>query len=99
MRPTCQRLSRRSAEGGGAGAGRKVLIFSRWVRMLDLIERSLVWAGYKYTRLDGKTPVPERQRRVDDFNASPALFVFLISTPTGGLGLNLTSANKCAPLP
>eukprot|EP00884_Botryococcus_braunii_P005787 jgi/Botrbrau1/15209/Bobra.0149s0068.1 len=72
----------------------KVLVFSRSVRMLDLIERSLVWAGYKYTRLDGKTPQQERQRRVDDFNYSPALFVFLISTPTGGLGLNLTSANK-----
>lgn len=75
----------------------QVLVFSGSVRMLDLIERRVVLAGYKYTRLDGKTPQGERQRLVDDFNRSPSLFVFLISTPTGGLGLNLTAANKCVP--
>jgi len=39
----------------------------------------------------------ERQAKVDDFNnEDSSTFVFLISTKAGGLGLNLTSANKCA---
>lgn len=38
----------------------------------------------------------DRQGKVDSFNDTPSTFAFLISTKAGGLGLNLTSANKCA---
>lgn len=50
--------------------------------------------GYEYERLDGTTPLGQRQPKVDAFNQRPSLFLFLISTTAGGLGLNLTSANK-----
>ena len=49
-----------------------------------------------FARLDGSTKREDRQQLVDDFNTSPSLFLFLISTTAGGLGLNLTSANKSA---
>ena len=45
-------------------------------------------------RLDGSTPEKERQLLVDQFNTRPSLFLFLISTTAGGLGLNLVGANK-----
>jgi len=48
---------------------------------------------YKYLRLDGSTPVVERQLMIDNFNNTPTLFAFLLSTRAGGLGINLTSAN------
>lgn len=50
--------------------------------------------GYEYVKLHGSTPVKQRQPIVDEFNARPSLFVFLISTTAGGLGLNLTAANR-----
>jgi len=53
----------------------------------------LGWLGYKYLRLDGSTPVPERQPKIDTFNKNQDIFIFLLSTRAGGLGINLTSAN------
>ena len=49
--------------------------------------------GYQYVRLDGSVSALKREGIVSRFNRSPTIFVFLISTKAGGLGLNLTSAN------
>ena len=47
----------------------------------------------RYNRLDGSTPVQERQTLIDQFNEDPDIFVFVLSTRAGGLGINLTAAN------
>ncbi|KNE66350.1 hypothetical protein AMAG_11493 [Allomyces macrogynus ATCC 38327] len=60
---------------------------------LDVLEAFLTTLGYKYLRLDGTTPVVERQGLVDEFQENEEIFVFLLSTKAGGLGLNLTAAN------
>ena len=74
----------------------QVLVFSHSVRMLDIIERLVIMAGYVYLRLDGSTKQQDRQSKVDQFNTSASVFLFLISTTAGGLGLNLTAANRSA---
>ncbi|KAL0045771.1 hypothetical protein WJX82_003975 [Trebouxia sp. C0006] len=72
----------------------QVLVFSHSVRMLDIIEHLVIMTGYVYMRLDGSTKQQDRQTQVDQFNNSASVFLFLISTTAGGLGLNLTSANR-----
>ena len=77
-----------------------MLLFSHSVRMLDIIESVVIRRGYMHTRLDGTMGREDRQKTVDNFNNDPSLFLFLISTAAGGVGLNLASANKCvAPAP
>ena len=49
--------------------------------------------------MDGSTAVGVRARLVDDFNANPDVFVFLLTTKVGGLGINLTGADRCACAP
>jgi SWI/SNF-related matrix-associated actin-dependent regulator 1 of chromatin subfamily A len=75
-------------------AGHRVLLFSQWTMVLDLMEVLLDDAGLAWSRLDGSTPVPARLALVDAFNAptSPT-FCMLLSTGAGGQGLNLTGAD------
>uniref|UniRef100_A0A7I4YDG9 SWI/SNF-related matrix-associated actin-dependent regulator of chromatin subfamily A containing DEAD/H box 1 homolog n=1 Tax=Haemonchus contortus TaxID=6289 RepID=A0A7I4YDG9_HAECO len=73
--------------------GDKVLIFSQFTSMLDILEVYLRIRQYLYRRLDGSTPVMDRQEMINEFNNDPELCVFLLSTRAGGLGINLTSAN------
>jgi hypothetical protein len=77
------------------GAGHRVLIFSMWTSVLDILEVLLGQAlGIEYVRLDGSTKVDERQHLIDAFNApGSAIPVFLLSTKAGGLGINLTTAD------
>ncbi|EQC27338.1 hypothetical protein SDRG_14862 [Saprolegnia diclina VS20] len=72
----------------------KVLLFSRSVRMLDILQAFLISKACAYVRLDGSTKVDERLQLVQRFNRDPTLSVFLISTKAGGLGLNITSATN-----
>ncbi len=51
--------------------------------------------GYRFVRLDGSTPVLDRQMLIDEYNRDRDIFVFLLSTRAGGLGINLTSADIC----
>ena len=74
--------------------GHRVLIFSQMTRMLDILEDFLEYLGYKYERMDGKTAGPDRQDAIDRFNAPGAeQFCFLLSTRSGGLGINLATAD------
>jgi DNA excision repair protein ERCC-6 len=50
--------------------------------------------GYSYQRMDGLTPIKNRISMVDEFNASSSILVFLLTTKVGGLGINLTGANR-----
>ncbi|KAK4043304.1 hypothetical protein C8A01DRAFT_13203 [Parachaetomium inaequale] len=75
--------------------GHKTLLFSQGVQMLDIIEAFIQRLdNIKYLRMDGKTPVKQRQTLVDQFNTDPELDVFLLTTKVGGLGVNLTGANR-----
>ncbi|KAK3076472.1 hypothetical protein LTS18_012910, partial [Coniosporium uncinatum] len=75
--------------------GDKVLMFSHSVRLLKMLQLLFTsTTSYNVSYLSGEMTYAERARAVDDFNASPSQFVFLISTRAGGVGLNITSANK-----
>ncbi|CAH0554385.1 unnamed protein product [Brassicogethes aeneus] len=73
--------------------GHKVLLFSTLCMMMDLIEEMLIMKKIKYRRLDGSYSLEQRGECIDEFNNDPNIFIFLISTRAGGLGLNLTSAD------
>ncbi|KAJ3149853.1 hypothetical protein HDU86_006810 [Geranomyces michiganensis] len=73
--------------------GDRILLFSQFVMMLDILEAVLTTMGIRYLRLDGSTGVNDRQDIIDDYNDSPDVTVFLLSTKAGGFGINLTSAN------
>jgi DNA excision repair protein ERCC-6 len=76
-------------------AGHKALVFTQTQQMLDILERLIVQRGWKHHRMDGNTPIASRSRLMDDFNNNPEIFVFLLTTRVGGLGVNLTGANRC----
>ncbi|KAK9115698.1 hypothetical protein Sjap_014645 [Stephania japonica] len=74
-------------------SGHRVLIFSQWTSMLDILEWALDVIGVTYRRLDGSTQVTDRQTIVDTFNNDTSIFACLLSTRAGGQGLNLTGAD------
>ena len=72
----------------------KVLIFSQMTRVLDIIEDYCQWRGFTFGRIDGNTPASQREKGMRMFNdMSNDMFVFLLSTRAGGLGINLQAAN------
>ncbi|CAN9513129.1 unnamed protein product [Ophioblennius macclurei] len=73
--------------------GDRVVLFSQFTMMLDIVEELLKHLSHRYVRLDGSTPIADRIGLIDEFNTDPDIFVFLLSTRAGGLGINLTSAN------
>ena len=74
--------------------GHRVLIFSQMTKMLDLIEEYLAFKQHGYERIDGAITGVARQRAIDRFNApSSSKWIFLLSTKSGGTGLNLQSAD------
>lgn len=73
--------------------GHKVLIYFQMTRMMDLMEDYLTFRQYKYLRLDGSSRLSDRRDLVNDWQTRPELFVFLLSTRAGGLGINLTAAD------
>ncbi|KAI9757781.1 MAG: hypothetical protein M4579_003317 [Chaenotheca gracillima] len=75
-------------------SGDKVLIFSHSVRLLKMLQMLFNHTSYNVSYLDGSLTYEDRASTVDDFNSNPEQFVFLISTKAGGVGLNITSANK-----
>ncbi|KAL6861920.1 hypothetical protein ACP4OV_017620 [Aristida adscensionis] len=74
--------------------GHRVLIYSQFQHMLDLLEDYLSYRKWSYERIDGKIGGAERQIRIDRFNAKNSTrFCFLLSTRAGGLGINLATAD------
>ncbi|XP_061152522.1 chromodomain-helicase-DNA-binding protein 1-like isoform X2 [Syngnathus typhle] len=72
--------------------GHRVLLFSQMTRMLDIVQDYLEYRGFSYERLDGSVRGEERNLAVKNFS-SKDVFVFLLSTKAGGVGLNLTAAD------
>uniref|UniRef100_UPI00398F8655 SWI/SNF-related matrix-associated actin-dependent regulator of chromatin subfamily A containing DEAD/H box 1-like isoform X2 n=1 Tax=Pristiophorus japonicus TaxID=55135 RepID=UPI00398F8655 len=73
--------------------GSRVVLFSQFTMMLDILEVFLKHHKHRYIRLDGKTQISDRIHLIDQFNTDMDIFIFLLSTKAGGLGINLTSAN------
>uniref|UniRef100_A0A3B4C8Z6 Snf2-related CREBBP activator protein n=1 Tax=Pygocentrus nattereri TaxID=42514 RepID=A0A3B4C8Z6_PYGNA len=73
--------------------GHRVLIFTQMTRMLDVLEQFLNYHGHIYLRLDGSTRVEQRQALMERFNADRRIFCFILSTRSGGVGVNLTGAD------
>lgn len=73
--------------------GHRVLIFSQYVILLNVMEEFLKIKQHSYLRLDGSTPVHVRQQLIDEYTENDSIFIFLLSTRAGGLGINLTSAD------
>ncbi|KAG5344735.1 SMRCD regulator, partial [Acromyrmex charruanus] len=98
--------------------GHRVLIFSQFTMVLDILEEYLTIRGQTFLRfviinyycgcmlsqinsnefnieirLDGSTPVTERQTLINKYTEDPSIFIFLLSTRAGGLGINLTAAD------
>ncbi|RLN64610.1 hypothetical protein BBP00_00003367 [Phytophthora kernoviae] len=83
--------------------GHKVLIFSQMTRMLDIMEDYIRMREYSYCRLDGSTHLNERVEQMERFNKIAAgtsttydednIFIFMLSTRAGGLGINLIAAD------
>ncbi|KAL5116967.1 DNA-dependent ATPase fun30 [Pleosporales sp. CAS-2024a] len=74
--------------------GDRALVFSQFTSVMDIL--SWVFEEHKidFMRMDGSTPIAERQALMDDFYADESIGVFMISTKSGGAGINLACANK-----
>ncbi|KAN0062939.1 swr1 complex component [Thecaphora frezii] len=81
-------LMRRLKEGG-----HRILIFTQMTKVLDILETFLNYHGYRYLRLDGATKVEDRQALTEKFNRDLRISAFILSTRSGGLGINLTGAD------
>lgn len=73
--------------------GHKCLIYSQFTRVLDILEDYCGKSGFKYVRLDGQSALADRRDIVAEWQTNEELFVFLLSTRAGGVGLNLTAAD------
>ncbi|CAI5758441.1 unnamed protein product [Candida verbasci] len=71
----------------------KVLIFSQFTRILDLLDDWLNYEGFNICRLDGSTAQTTREEQIQSFNNDNKYRIFLLSTRAGGLGINLTGAD------
>ncbi|KAE8774300.1 Lymphoid-specific helicase [Hordeum vulgare] len=74
----------------------KVLIFSQWTKVLDILDYYLDTKGLKVCRIDGNVKLEDRRKQIAEFNdLNSGMNVFILSTRAGGLGINLTSADTC----
>ena len=73
--------------------GHRALIFTQMSKMLDILEAFLNIYGHTYVRLDGATKPEMRQTLMQRFNTNPKIFCFILSTRSGGVGMNLTGAD------
>uniref|UniRef100_A0A8D2E231 Proliferation-associated SNF2-like protein n=1 Tax=Sciurus vulgaris TaxID=55149 RepID=A0A8D2E231_SCIVU len=73
--------------------GHKVLLFSQMTRMLDILMDYCQLRNFNFSRLDGSMSYSEREENMHNFNTDRDVFIFLVSTRAGGLGINLTAAD------
>ncbi|KAL0205310.1 hypothetical protein P9112_000617 [Eukaryota sp. TZLM1-RC] len=79
---------------------RKVLLFTQTRTFASFLAEFLEGNGYTFVQMDGTTPVSKRVPLVDEFNTNDSIMCMLLTTRVGGLGLNITSADRvviCAP--
>ncbi|XP_053554965.1 DNA excision repair protein ERCC-6-like [Bombina bombina] len=74
--------------------GHRTLVFSLSRKMLDIVDRILNNQGFTVMRIDGTVPLPEREKRINQFQRNTACSVLLLTTQVGGVGLTLTSADR-----
>jgi len=80
------------------GGGHRVLLFSNFTTMLDILQDYLDLRGFKYERIDGCVKGKQRQMAIDRYQAKKSIdssFIMLLSTKAGGVGINLTAADTC----
>ncbi|KAI9858890.1 MAG: swr1 complex component [Trichoglossum hirsutum] len=73
--------------------GHRALIFTQMTKVLDILEQFLNIHGHRYLRLDGATKIEQRQILTDRFNNDTRILAFILSSRSGGLGINLTGAD------
>ncbi|KDP38310.1 hypothetical protein JCGZ_05196 [Jatropha curcas] len=74
----------------------KVLIFTQWTKILDIMHYYFSEKGFEVCRIDGSVKLDERRRQIQEFNDVNSNYrIFLLSTRAGGLGINLTAADTC----
>ncbi|XP_029465477.1 DNA excision repair protein ERCC-6 [Rhinatrema bivittatum] len=74
--------------------GHRVLLFTQSRQMLQILEVFLREQNYTYLKMDGTTTIASRQPLIARYNEDTTIFVFLLTTKVGGLGVNLTGANR-----
>ena len=74
--------------------GDRVLVFSQFTMVMDILEYVMETLGLRFFRLDGRTNINERQTMIDQFYEEKDITVFLLSTKAGGAGINLACSNK-----
>ncbi|KAI5794402.1 SNF2 family N-terminal domain-containing protein [Peziza echinospora] len=74
--------------------GHRTLLFCQTVQVLDILEKLVKAMGMTYRRMDGKTVIKNRHKMIDEFNDTTSIDVFLLTTKVGGLGVNLTGADR-----
>ncbi len=72
----------------------RVLLFTQSRQMLNIIEEFVRSQNYEYLKMDGTTNVTSRSHSVKEFNTNSNIFIFILTTKVGGLGLNLIGANR-----
>nr|XP_015799739.2 DNA excision repair protein ERCC-6 [Nothobranchius furzeri]XP_015799740.2 DNA excision repair protein ERCC-6 [Nothobranchius furzeri]XP_054606048.1 DNA excision repair protein ERCC-6 [Nothobranchius furzeri] len=74
--------------------GHRVLLFTQSRQMLDILEVFVLEKNYSYLKMDGTTTIASRQPLITRYNEDKSIFIFLLTTKVGGLGVNLTGANR-----
>ena len=73
--------------------GHRALIFTQMTKVLDILEQFLNIHGHRYLRLDGATKIEQRQILTERFNRDDRILAFILSSRSGGIGINLTGAD------
>lgn len=73
--------------------GHRALIFTQMTKVLDILEQFLNIHGHRYLRLDGATKIEQRQVLTERFNRDDRILAFILSSRSGGIGINLTGAD------
>jgi len=72
----------------------RVLLFTQTRQVADILQRLVEDEQYSFLRIDGTTTIPQRLPRIDAFNRDSSIFLMLLTTKAGGLGVNLTGADR-----
>jgi SNF2-related domain/Helicase conserved C-terminal domain len=90
--PSSKLIALRELVGAAIAEGHRLLVFSQFTSLLDLVERDWAATGWNWLRLDGSTQAQDRRDRVARFQRGEGE-VFLLSLKAGGTGINLTAAS------